>query len=147
MLRCAARIARPVLNNTPRVVSGRYVVYSLWEISAKYSHRAFSSTQLTTSQACTSLHTFTEEEGMFREAGNFSWKLSWKEGSSWFLVRRFANDVVGPKVREMDENEMMDKSIVAGLFEQGVRPSCSQYCSKIDNMFIMLSANGHRNKC
>jgi len=87
MLRCAARIARPALNNTPRVVS----------------RRAFSSTQLTSSQTCTSLHTFTEEEEMFREA-----------------VRRFANDVVGPKVREMDENEMMDKSIVSGLFEQGL---------------------------
>jgi alkylation response protein AidB-like acyl-CoA dehydrogenase len=36
-------------------------------------------------------------------------------------VRRFANDVVAPKVREMDENEMMDPTIVKGLFEQGVR--------------------------
>ena len=35
-------------------------------------------------------------------------------------VRRFAEDVVGPKVREMDENEMMDPSIVKALFEQGV---------------------------
>lgn len=36
-------------------------------------------------------------------------------------VRRFANDVVAPKVREMDENEMMDPEIIKGLFEQGVR--------------------------
>jgi len=36
-------------------------------------------------------------------------------------VRRFANDVVAPKVREMDENEMMDPVIIKGLFEQGVR--------------------------
>jgi short-chain 2-methylacyl-CoA dehydrogenase len=36
-------------------------------------------------------------------------------------VQRFANDVVKPKVREMDENEMMDPSIIKGLFEQGVR--------------------------
>lgn len=36
-------------------------------------------------------------------------------------VRRFANDVVAPKVREMDENEMMDPAIINGLFEQGVR--------------------------
>lgn len=35
-------------------------------------------------------------------------------------VRRFAVDVVGPKVREMDENEMMDPSIIKGLFEQGL---------------------------
>ncbi len=27
---------------------------------------------------------------------------------------------MGPKVREMDENEMMDPSIVKALFEQGV---------------------------
>ena len=37
------------------------------------------------------------------------------------VVRRFANDVVAPKVREMDENEMMDPAILRGLFEQGVR--------------------------
>ena len=35
-------------------------------------------------------------------------------------VRRFAEDVVGPKVREMDENEMMDPEIVKALFDQGV---------------------------
>ena len=37
------------------------------------------------------------------------------------VVRRFANDVVAPKVREMDENEKMDPEIIKGLFEQGVR--------------------------
>jgi short-chain 2-methylacyl-CoA dehydrogenase len=37
-----------------------------------------------------------------------------------FAVRRFAQDVVGPKVREMDENEKMDPAIIQGLFEQGV---------------------------
>jgi short/branched chain acyl-CoA dehydrogenase len=36
-------------------------------------------------------------------------------------VRRFANDVVAPKVREMDENEMMDPAVTKGLFDQGVR--------------------------
>ena len=39
------------------------------------------------------------------------------------VVKRFARDVVGPKVREMDENEMMDPSVIQGLFEQGVRNS------------------------
>jgi hypothetical protein len=38
------------------------------------------------------------------------------------LVRRFAVDVVGPKVREMDEAESMDPEIVKALFDQGVRP-------------------------
>ncbi|KAG6865566.1 hypothetical protein C0991_001459 [Blastosporella zonata] len=50
-----------------------------------------------------SLHNFTEEENMLREA-----------------VQRFAVDVIGPKVREMDENENMDPSIIKGLFEQGL---------------------------
>ncbi|KAF8989066.1 mitochondrial acyl-CoA dehydrogenase [Hymenopellis radicata] len=50
-----------------------------------------------------SLDTFTEEENMIRES-----------------VQRFATDVVKPKVREMDENEMMDPSIIKGLFEQGL---------------------------
>jgi hypothetical protein len=36
------------------------------------------------------------------------------------LVQRFAVDVVGPKVREMDENERMDPSVIKSLFEQGV---------------------------
>ncbi|KAH9995098.1 acyl-CoA dehydrogenase/oxidase [Russula vinacea] len=50
-----------------------------------------------------SLHTFSEEEDLLRES-----------------VKRFAQDVVGPKVREMDENEMMDPSVINGLFEQGL---------------------------
>jgi len=50
-----------------------------------------------------SLSTFTEEELMLREA-----------------VKRFATDVVAPKVREMDDNESMDPIIVQGLFEQGL---------------------------
>ncbi|KIJ32319.1 hypothetical protein M422DRAFT_265815 [Sphaerobolus stellatus SS14] len=84
MLRYATRLARPVLRNT---VS---------------SSRSFSTTRLAASQV-TSLHTFTEEEEMLRDA-----------------VRRFANDVVGPRVREMDENEMMDPVVIKGLFEQGL---------------------------
>lgn len=36
-------------------------------------------------------------------------------------VRKFAADVVAPKVMEMDENEKMDPTIIKGLFEQGVR--------------------------
>ena len=37
------------------------------------------------------------------------------------LVQRFAQDVIAPRVREMDENEMMDKAVIDGLFENGVR--------------------------
>ena len=39
---------------------------------------------------------------------------------SIYTVRRFANEVVGPRVREMDENENMDPAVIKGLFEQGV---------------------------
>lgn len=37
-----------------------------------------------------------------------------------YSVKRFAVDIVGPKVREMDEKESMDPTIIQGLFEQGV---------------------------
>ena len=35
-------------------------------------------------------------------------------------VMRFANEVIAPKVREMDEAEKMDPTIVEQLFEQGL---------------------------
>lgn len=35
-------------------------------------------------------------------------------------VSKFAQDVIGPRVREMDENEMMDPEVVEQLFEQGL---------------------------
>ncbi|EPS43696.1 hypothetical protein H072_2300 [Dactylellina haptotyla CBS 200.50] len=47
--------------------------------------------------------TLSEEESMLKEA-----------------VSKFSNDVILPKVRDMDESETMDKSILEGLFEQGL---------------------------
>lgn len=35
-------------------------------------------------------------------------------------VSKFANDTIAPKVREMDEAEVMDPTIVEKLFEQGL---------------------------
>ncbi|KAG9017406.1 hypothetical protein FRB93_007521 [Tulasnella sp. JGI-2019a] len=64
--------------------------------------RSFSSTR-PAHEGINSLHTFTEEEEMLRES-----------------VKRFAVDIVGPKVREMDENESMDPAIIKGLFDQGL---------------------------
>ncbi|KAG8901238.1 hypothetical protein FRB99_005464, partial [Tulasnella sp. 403] len=66
------------------------------------TRRTFSTTRPALS-GLNSLHTFTEEEEMLRES-----------------VKRFAEDVVGPKVREMDENETMDPAVIKGLFEQGL---------------------------
>lgn len=50
-----------------------------------------------------SLNVFTEEEDMFRET-----------------VAQFASGVVGPLVREMDENEAMDPSVINAMFENGL---------------------------
>jgi hypothetical protein len=61
-------------------------------------------------------------------------------GSS--LVKRFAHDVVGPKVREMDENEMMDPSVIKSLFEQGVCDSLPFRCI----LLTFVAAHGHRNE-
>lgn len=35
-------------------------------------------------------------------------------------VSKFASEVIGPKVRDMDENEAMDSAVVEQLFEQGL---------------------------
>ncbi|KAJ3194015.1 hypothetical protein HDU82_002595 [Entophlyctis luteolus] len=50
-----------------------------------------------------SLHAFTEEELLLKES-----------------VAKFANEQVRPKVREMDEAELLDKTILKGLFDQGL---------------------------
>ncbi|KAH9950136.1 acyl-CoA oxidase [Amylocystis lapponica] len=50
-----------------------------------------------------SLDSFTDEEQMLRES-----------------VARFAQEVVAPRVRDMDEAEMMDPAVIRGLFEQGL---------------------------
>ncbi|KAJ6631344.1 acyl-CoA dehydrogenase/oxidase [Mycena sp. CBHHK59/15] len=67
--------------------------------------RSFTSSRCIRSEVppLNSLDVFTEEETMLREA-----------------VQRFATDIVGPKVREMDEKENMDPAVIKGLFEQGL---------------------------
>eukprot|EP01125_Pyxidicula_operculata_P008469 TRINITY_DN283_c1_g1_i1.p1 TRINITY_DN283_c1_g1~~TRINITY_DN283_c1_g1_i1.p1 ORF type:complete len:419 (+),score=97.75 TRINITY_DN283_c1_g1_i1:29-1285(+) len=47
--------------------------------------------------------TFSEEEEQLRE-----------------MVSKFSKDVIGPKVREMDENSKMDPNIIKQCFEQGL---------------------------
>ncbi|CAO3577465.1 unnamed protein product [Absidia cylindrospora] len=65
--------------------------------------RTFTQSAIARSAVPASLHTFTEEELMLKDA-----------------VSRFAQDVVKPKVLEMDETETMHKSVLDGLFEQGL---------------------------
>ena len=55
-------------------------------------------------------------------------------------VRRFANDIVAPKVREMDENETMDPEVIKGLFEQGVR---FIFLERYRELICASAANGY----
>jgi short/branched chain acyl-CoA dehydrogenase len=42
------------------------------------------------------------------------------EGAMADSVSKFANDIIAPKVRDMDEAEAMDPTVVEQLFEQGL---------------------------
>jgi hypothetical protein len=59
-------------------------------------------------------------------------------------VRRFATEVVGPKVRDMDEKESMDPAIIKGLFEQGV--SFSTLLTHVVDIDYRSEAHGYRNE-
>lgn len=83
-------------------------------------NRTFSTSP--TWRAPNSLDTFTEEEQLLRDSGiQLATALLRRNSAEGCTVKRFAQDVVEPKVREMDENEAMDPSIIKGLFDQGVR--------------------------
>lgn len=83
-------------------------------------NRTFSTSP--TWRAPNSLDTFTEEEQLLRDSGiQLATALLRRNSAEECIVKRFAQDVVEPKVREMDENEAMDPSIIKGLFDQGVR--------------------------
>ncbi|POY74128.1 hypothetical protein BMF94_2940 [Rhodotorula taiwanensis] len=68
---------------------------------ARVQPRAFSSH--VEGEAPVSLYTLTEEEIMLKD-----------------LVKKFSDDVVAPRVYDMDENEKMDPAIIKGLFDQGL---------------------------
>ena len=71
--------------------------------AAKRNYAALTYSTPTAHEAPTSLQAFTEEELMLKDT--FS---------------RFAREVVQPKVQEMDEAEVMDKSIINAMFENGL---------------------------
>lgn len=54
------------------------------------------------------------------------------------IVSKFAQEVVKPKVSEMDENEKLDASILKALFDQGVSTILDDKRSKTDSNFISL---------
>ncbi|KAI9278049.1 acyl-CoA dehydrogenase/oxidase [Sporodiniella umbellata] len=70
-------------------------------IQRHYAALTFSSPSI--HDAPTSLQSFTEEEMMFKDT-----------------VGKFAREVVQPKVREMDEAEVMDKDIIKSMFDNGL---------------------------
>lgn len=79
------------------------------------------------------LSAFTEEERAIQDAGT----SSVSDGLLFFFrppvrtlydisafiwtVRRFAQDVIAPKVQEMDRTATMDPEVIRGMFDQGVR--------------------------
>lgn len=84
-----------------------------------------------------SLDTLTDEELMLQESGVLIGLIQ-QTKLTVRLVRRFANEVVAPKVREMDENEMMEPEIIKNLFEQGVRTTFNFYCAPLDLNSLQL---------
>lgn len=72
----------------------------------------------------TSLTAFTEEELMLKDAGMYlKWKqvsMCWLNSAHYYIVSRFAQEVVKPKVSQMDETEKLDATVLKGLFDQGV---------------------------
>lgn len=58
------------------------------------------------------LSTLTQDEEMMRDS-----------------VRRFAREVVAPKVSQMDEEGKLDPAVLKGLFDNGVRDAAARWCS------------------
>lgn len=95
-------ITRSALNAVSAAsrLSGQRII----QASAPAIRRQFSTTHTALNDSAPkSLFQFTEDEEMFRDT-----------------VARFAQEVVSPKVREMDENENMDPSVVQGMFDNGL---------------------------
>ncbi|KAJ3274886.1 hypothetical protein HDV01_001760 [Terramyces sp. JEL0728] len=77
---------------------------SVKRYSLQITHRQFSASAMRLEEVQpSSLHTFTEEETMFKQA-----------------VSKYANEVLAPRVRSQDENELMDKDILQSLFDHGL---------------------------
>ena len=116
--RCSMRLARPaaavaaaaVASTSSRAVSSTSSAVR----PATRSYATHSPAQTAGVEASNpvlpSLNTFTEEEDLLRET-----------------ARKFSEEFVAPRVREMDESEKMDPEVIKGLFENGasVRLSCS----------------------
>lgn len=89
----------------PRLSHQRSIEITMLRTATRHALRQASLRTLprVAQRTISSLNNFTEDEQMFREA-----------------VSKFANEVVAPKVREMDENENMDKEVIDAMFENGL---------------------------
>ena len=68
-----------------------------------------------------SLNQFTDEEKMLKE-----------------MVNKFANERIGPKVLQMDEEQKMDPTIIQGCFENGEKFFFFLVVDEKINKFILL---------
>ncbi|KAF7713720.1 Acyl-CoA dehydrogenase [Penicillium ucsense] len=100
-----ARALRPLSRSTPaaRLTTRRLTsvrpVQSAYAFSTSSRRREADLSELTP----TPISLLTETESMMAD-----------------MVSKFASEQIGPKVRDMDEAETMDPSVVEGLFEQGI---------------------------
>ena len=58
-------------------------------------------------------------------------------------VVKFGEDVVAPRVREMDENEMMDPEVIQGLFDTGVSSTRARESTSLKLSLLNRTAYGH----
>ncbi|KAI9030937.1 acyl-CoA dehydrogenase/oxidase [Phycomyces nitens] len=92
-----------MLRSTQKIIQRPLLVSGLVNQMFKRNYGASYSYPFISSTPPTSLQSFTEEEIMMKDT-----------------VARFAKQVVGPKVMEMDEQERMDKGVLKSLFEAGL---------------------------
>ncbi|KAH6590642.1 hypothetical protein BASA50_009233 [Batrachochytrium salamandrivorans] len=99
-MRAACKARTPVLRSI--TASSLMAVPAAMSVASNGSRRMLSSSAVSRS-APSSLFNLTDDEIQLKGA-----------------VARFAKEQVQPKVHEMDENEMLDKTVLKGLFDQGL---------------------------
>ncbi|TPX38911.1 hypothetical protein SeLEV6574_g07525 [Synchytrium endobioticum] len=104
LLRLPSRAACFAAPTSSRFVAPtRFLSFTPTRLQASAAPAATDEASSSSSSGLNSLNVFTEEETMLRES-----------------VAKFVNDVIRPKVKEMDESEKMDPVILKGLFENGL---------------------------
>ena len=82
----------------------------------------------------TYLTRLTEEESMMKETGTLCDAVSLtRDNKNDGIVAKFAQEKVAPLVKEMDEREELDRSIIDGLFKQGVSDASTVIYVNVSN--------------